>query len=180
LGRNATVITNKEYESNGAVSSTILGRELAHRLYINPLTGDKKLLLAQHQWNTAAELLQKIQTEEIIVPAELASYEYVGAILVSETSANYQDGNNSGIAAGTWAATTKEKVYPIEIPFRQTLNKGTDPVDWMALDMPENMLISFYNSSADVNRTLTWDQNLYTGRVSIMQVLKYLFSKTVK
>jgi len=229
---NATVITNKEYESNGAVSSTILGRELAHRLYINPLTGDKKLLLAQHQWNTAAELLQKIQTEEIIVPAELASYEYVGAILVSETSANYQDGNNSGIlmasefgsvigsggsgsaealpyklvandaerdgltndlidgisigvvnslengggyaeyrvtnAAGTWAATTKEKVYPIEIPFRQTLNKGTDPVDWMALDMPENMLISFYNSSADVNRTLTWDQNLYTGRVSII------------
>ncbi len=94
---NTSIITNLQYENNGAVSNVASNREIAHRLYVNPLTGDKKLLLAQHQWNTAAELLQKIQTEEIIIPNELSSYEYVGAILVSQNSVNYQDGNNSGI-----------------------------------------------------------------------------------
>jgi len=96
---NTTIITNLQYEPNGAgaIADVTAGREIAHRVYKNPLTGDSKVLLAQHQWNTAAELLQKIQTEDVVVPTALASYEYIGAILVSESSTNYQEGNNSGI-----------------------------------------------------------------------------------
>lgn len=101
-----TIITSNQFDSGGSISNIPSNAEVVHRLFINPNTQDKVILLAQYQWGTSSEAMQKFSSENINLPPALASYEYVAGILVSQSSIDYADGNNSGLIEASHFGST--------------------------------------------------------------------------
>lgn len=92
----AQTIVPDQYDNSGVVTTLVNNAETAHRIFQNPLTGEVALLLSQTIHSTGAETIKKFSTDLVMIPPALDSYQYIGALIVSQGEDNFELDNDTG------------------------------------------------------------------------------------